>query len=88
MTTTKRFKNSPPINALQFLNFLFPPDSFLLGTNDDRIRQYHKRLLLVWPPNLFAFTAGVLSMTGAYSKVSPLTDGNKFTEVGSEHESL
>lgn len=71
--------NSQPITALRMVRFLLPLSDSAMGLNTDEGLERNRQeaaALLLWPPNLFAFTSEVLSSTGAYYLVvSPAKDG-------------
>jgi hypothetical protein len=65
------------INALRMARFLVPLDDAAMGLDAAGIEKnlVVAKSLLLWPPNLFAFTSEMLSATGAYYLVvSPPKD--------------
>lgn len=66
------------ITALRMVRFLLPLDDSEMGLADQEGLKKNRRAadtLLLWPPNLFAFTSEILSATGAYYLVvSPAKD--------------
>ena len=74
------------ITALRMTRFLIPLDDLTMGLADEEGLKQNRlvaKSLLLWPPNLFAFTSEVLSATGAYYLVvSPTKDQrHKIREV-------
>lgn len=66
------------ITALRMVRFLLPLNDSTMGLDTEEGLEKNRRAatsLLLWPPNLFAFTSEVLSSTGAYYLVvSPARD--------------
>jgi hypothetical protein len=69
-----------PITALRMARFLLPLNDPMMDLHTDEGLKRNRRAatsLLLWPPNLFAFTSEILSSTGAYYLVvSPAKDDN------------
>lgn len=67
-----------PITALRMARFLIPLNDSAMDLADEKGRRKNRLAadsLLLWPPNLFAFTSEILSATGAYYLcVSPAKD--------------
>src|SRR5687767_7967899 len=66
------------ITALRMVRFLLPLNDAEMGLADHEGLKKNRQAadtLLLWPPNLFAFTSEILSATGAYYLVvSPAKD--------------